>query len=99
MNTKEFIEKILSISFGGDRRRPYTGQEWTWLGERGRKKILTTMTLRDLGDSICESLRDFPGLEKVDLEALTSAVLRRVEQDILRGVEQAYLENKHDRDS
>lgn len=68
-----------TTAFGGPRGRPFVGQPWTWLGERGKPDI-PRMSYRDLGDTIVEALRDFPGLEQVDSDALAQKVLYAVEQ-------------------
>lgn len=69
---------ITGNSFGGPRQRPYTGQSWTFWGERG-KQALPPMTLRDLGDHLVERLRGVEGLERVDLDALAQRVLLGLE--------------------
>jgi hypothetical protein len=75
---QDLIDFMLKQRFGGVPQRPYDGQPWTFLGERGKRELLQ-MTLRDIGDAIVMSLRNFPGLDDVDLDALAQKILCAVE--------------------
>lgn len=71
---------IRATAFGGSRGRPFVGQPWTWTGERG-EPALPAMRYRDLGDTIVEALRDYPGLDDIDTDALAMKVLKAVEDN------------------
>lgn len=87
----DIVSLILKDSgFGGDPNRPYTGQPWTFHGERGQGNV-PPMTYRDLGDLVVEALSAYcqtcikvegsaPSFDKMDYNALTQMVLLKVEE-------------------
>lgn len=70
---RSFQAFLEAHSFSGEESRPFSGQNHTWTGARGRDS-LPPMRYRDLGDTIVRACAEL-GVEGMDLDALAQHVL------------------------
>ncbi len=86
IDAKGLAALLAKSQFEGDPGRPYDGQPWTFAGPRGSTKLPAHMTLRDLGDLVAETVREYmAGVDRfgggVDADALTQNLLLKIENE------------------
>jgi hypothetical protein len=74
------LDFLAEHEFGGEKTRPYAGQDHTFSGKRGRRCLPAHLTLRDLADIIFKEYASLLRVGPIDPTALAQCICFAVEQ-------------------